>query len=104
MEYNVPVDVRTDKLIRKHESGDFISYNEFGKHIFRSLNGNEFYNRVDKINMNNTKIVSPEKQGRVHFSLAHEINQPRSRQIDEHHVEMQERHLGEYIFNLTYPL
>jgi hypothetical protein len=34
-EYNVPIDVNLDKLIRKHESGDFISYNEFGKHIFR---------------------------------------------------------------------
>ena len=39
MEYNVPVDANLDKLIRKHESGDFQSYNEFGKHIFRQLNG-----------------------------------------------------------------
>ena len=38
-EFNVPVDANLDKLIRKHESGDFISYNEFGKHIFRQLNG-----------------------------------------------------------------
>lgn len=38
-EYNVPIDTNIDKLIRKHESGDFISYNEFGKHIFRQLNG-----------------------------------------------------------------
>lgn len=34
-EYNVPIDSNMDKLIRKHESGDFQSYNEFGKHIFR---------------------------------------------------------------------
>ena len=33
----------------------------------------ETYNRVDKINMNNTKIVSPEKTGRNHFALAEEI-------------------------------
>lgn len=38
-EYNVKVDANLDKLIRKHESGDFVTYNEFGKHIFRSLNG-----------------------------------------------------------------
>jgi hypothetical protein len=38
-EYNVPVDATIDKLIRKHESGDFISFNEFGKHVFRKLNG-----------------------------------------------------------------
>ena len=33
--YNVPVDSNLDKLIRKHEAGDSISYSEFGKHIFR---------------------------------------------------------------------
>ena len=30
----------------------------------------EFYNRVDKINMNNTKIVSAEKTGTKHFNMA----------------------------------
>mmetsp|Transcript_48368 Transcript_48368/g.35570 ORF Transcript_48368/g.35570 Transcript_48368/m.35570 type:complete len:175 (+) Transcript_48368:501-1025(+) len=83
-----------DKLIRKHEAGDFVSYNEFGKHIFRQLNGTETYNRVDKINMNNTKIVSPEKTGKGHFSLAEEIKQPHSRDIDNLHIEQQARHLG----------
>ena len=39
MEYNVPVDATIDKLIRKHEAGDFQTYNEFGKIIFRQLNG-----------------------------------------------------------------
>lgn len=72
-EYNIPIDANLDKLIRKHECGDFVSYNEFGKNIFRQLNGTETYNRVDKINMNNTKIVSPEKAGKNHFSLADEI-------------------------------
>ena len=38
-QYNVPIDATMDKLIRKHESGDFISFNEFGKNIFRQLNG-----------------------------------------------------------------
>lgn len=37
------------------------------------LNRTEHYNRVDKINMNDTKIVSPEKKGKDHFSLASEI-------------------------------
>lgn len=104
-ELNVPVDANLDKLIRKHESGDFISFNEFGKNIFRQLNGyslfdclhcrSEHYNRVDKINMNNTKIVSPEKMGKQHFAYAGEIQQPKSRQIDNLHIEAQERHLGE---------
>jgi hypothetical protein len=38
-EYIVPNDAIIDKLIKKHESGDFQTYNEFGKHIFRQLNG-----------------------------------------------------------------
>lgn len=79
MEYNIPVDANIDKLIRKHESGDFQTYNQFGKEIFRKLNGDEFYNRVDKINMNSTKIVSPEKTGKGHFAMADEIKQPKSR-------------------------
>lgn len=44
--------------------------------------------------MNNTKIVSPEKTGKSHFSLADEIKQPKSRQLDEHHIEQETRHLG----------
>lgn len=55
----------------------------------------EFYNRVDKINMNSTTIVSPEKTGKGHFKLADEIKQPKSRDIDNHHIELQSRHLGE---------
>jgi hypothetical protein len=86
-ELNVPVDTNIDKLIRKHESGDHQTYNTFGKEIYRKLNGDEFYNRVDKINMNSTTIVSPEKTGKGHFTMADEINQPKSRQIDNHHIE-----------------
>ena len=47
----------------------------------------EHYNRVDKINMNNVKIVSPEKTGKPHFALANEIKQPKTRQLDELHIE-----------------
>jgi hypothetical protein len=39
MDHNVKVDAKLDQLIRRHEAGDFISYNEFGKEIFRKLNG-----------------------------------------------------------------
>ena len=103
---NVPIDANMDKLIRKHESGDFQTYNEFGKHIFRQLNGyvysfinnlyfsTDTYNRVDKIHMNNTKIVAPEKTGKNHFAFADEIKQPKSRAIDDHHIEQEGRHLG----------
>lgn len=73
------VDSQLDKLIRKHESGDFVNYNEFGKQIFRQLNGTELYNRVDKINLNNPKIVSPEKTGKKPFSQTQGIKDIHSR-------------------------
>ncbi len=44
--------------------------------------------------MNNTKIVSPEKTGKGHFNLAVEVKQPTSRQLDNHHIEMEQRHLS----------
>jgi hypothetical protein len=94
MEYNVPIDNQLDKLIRKHEAGDVQTYKEFGKHIFRQLNGTETYNRVDKINMNDTKIVAPEKTGKNHFALADEIKQPKTRALDDHHIGQEARHLG----------
>lgn len=31
----VKVDPKLETLIRKHEAGDSVTYNEFGKHIFR---------------------------------------------------------------------
>ena len=58
------------------------------------MHSDEFYNRVDKINMNSKVIVSPEKTGKGHFAMADEIKQPKSRQIDNLHIEQQERHLG----------
>jgi hypothetical protein len=51
------------------------------------MNSTEHYNRVDKINMNNPKIVSPEKTGKDHFALADEIKQPKTRQLDDFHKE-----------------
>lgn len=33
--YNVPIDAHLDKLLRRHDAGDFVTYNEIGKHVFR---------------------------------------------------------------------
>ena len=44
--------------------------------------------------MNNNKIVSPEKTGKSHFALADDNKQPQRRDIDNLHIEEQERHLG----------
>ena len=60
-------------------SANTSSDNLMGKNLSLISISTEFYNRVDKVNMNNVKIVSPEKKGKDHFALADEINQPRSR-------------------------
>jgi hypothetical protein len=90
----VSVDANLDKLIRRHESGDFISFNELGKHIFRQLNGTEAYNRVDKITLNNPKIVSPEKTGKKPFTQTETVRQAKTREQDQIAIETEGRHLG----------
>lgn len=68
-------------MIRRQECGDSVSYNTFGTHIFRQLNGSEAYNRVDKVNMNNVAIVAPEKSGKA-FSDADELAPRKKKQTD----------------------
>ena len=65
-----------------------------GKLIYRQLNGSELYNRVDKVNMNNPKIVSPEKTGKRPFTQVEGVEQIHSRKIDDLVIESQHRHLG----------
>lgn len=86
-EYNVTIEPQIDKLIRKHESGDFVSYNEIGKLVYRQLNGSDLYNRVDKVNMNNPLIVSPEKTGKKPFTQTESIKDATSRQTDDLAIE-----------------
>lgn len=66
-----------------------------GKSFALTADSSETYNRVDKINMNNTKIVAPEKTGTRHFNMADQIPQPKSRVVDDRHIEEQSRHLGD---------
>ena len=54
----VKVDAELDKMIRKHDAGDFVQYKDVGPRVFRQMNGSDDYNYVDKINMNNPNIVS----------------------------------------------
>lgn len=37
-DFKVDIDPQLDKLIRKHESGDFVSYVDLGKQVYRQLN------------------------------------------------------------------
>ena len=62
---DIPIDEKLDGMIRKQECGDSVSYNQMGTHIFRQLNGNDAYNRVDKPNMNNSKLVAPDNSGKA---------------------------------------
>jgi hypothetical protein len=94
MNRNITIDAEMDKLIRRQEAGDFVSQSDFGKKIYRELNGSELYNRPEKVNMNDTKVVSPEKTGKNHFAVGAEQKQPNSRKVDDEHISQQHRHLG----------
>ena len=68
-EKNITIDAEMDRLIRRQEAGDFVSQSDFGKKIYREMNGSDVYNRPEKVNMNDNKIVSPEKTGKNHFAI-----------------------------------
>lgn len=68
-----------------------------GKKLFYlilSLFSTEIYNRVDKINLNNTKIVSPEKTGKKPFTHIDPLKQIKTREVDDLAIETQIRHIG----------
>jgi len=50
-------------MLQKHEAGDTQSYNQFGKLIFRQLNGSELYRNNDKINLNTGEVSIPSELG-----------------------------------------
>ena len=64
-EHNIQIDEKINSLIRNTESGSTPSFNEFGKVVLRKLSGLDAYNRVDKISLNNDRIVTPSKAGRT---------------------------------------
>jgi len=68
-ERDIRVDEKINTLIRKTEAGNVPKFHEFGKIILRNLNGIDKYNRVDKINVNDNRIVTPGHTGRT-FGLA----------------------------------
>jgi hypothetical protein len=82
-----------DKLIRRQEAGDTVNFNDFGKVVFRQINGNEDYNRVDKINLNNPEIVhNPihKKKFEYHDNQAKKL----VGDIDQQHIVEQTRHIS----------
>ena len=58
-ERNILIDEKINALIRNTEAGSVPKFHDFGKVILRKLNGIDMYNRVDKINVNNDRIVNP---------------------------------------------
>jgi hypothetical protein len=91
-EHNIAIDERVNTLIRNTESGSIPPFNEFGKVILRKLTGLKAYNRVDKINLNNERIVNPAKVGRT-FGLIQAKVTPDSH--DDVITQRQTRYLGE---------
>lgn len=57
------------------------------------MNGSEIYNRVDKINMNDHKIVGAEKTG-TSFGFNNQIETKKKRALDDEHQSQQSRYTG----------
>lgn len=64
-EHDIAVSDKINTLIRCTEAGNVPKFHEFGKVILRQLNGTDKYNRVDKISINNNRIVTPGHAGRT---------------------------------------
>lgn len=91
---NIQMDAEMDRLVRRQEAGDFVSQSDFGKKIYKNLNGSDIYNRPDKVNMNDQQMISPEKTGKNHFAVGQDVKQAHSRKVDNTHMDAQQRHLG----------
>ena len=92
---DIPIDEKLDGMIRKQECGDNVSYNQMGTHIFRQLNGNDAYNRVDKPNMNNSKLVAPDNSGKA-FQVTE--GPKKKKLVDGQRVDEEARHVtGNYV-------
>jgi len=63
--YDIVINDKINTLIRNTEAGNVPKFNDFGKIILRQLNGTDKYNRVDKINVNNNRIVATGHTGRA---------------------------------------
>ena len=68
-ERDIIVNEKINTLIRNTEAGNTPKFHDFGKTILRQLNGTDKYNRVDKINVNSNRIVTPGHTG-IAFGLA----------------------------------
>lgn len=73
--HGVETDPQFDKLISKHEAGDFITHKDLGKEALRRVVDPAKYNHVDKINLQNPTYVVKEKVGKDPVSLTGEIGQ-----------------------------
>lgn len=71
----VQTDPKLDKLISKHEAGDFISHKEFGKEALRRVVEPTKYNHTNKINLLNPSYVVKEARGVDPVSFTEEIKQ-----------------------------
>jgi hypothetical protein len=89
----VEIDDKLALMIKREAAGDSQSYIAFGAHIFRKMNGSETYNRVDKINYNNLKIMGVEKVKNP-FGFAEELATKNRKTLDLDKIEEEERNLG----------
>lgn len=71
----VKTDAHFDKLIAKHEAGDFITHKDLGKEALRRVVAPSKYNLANKINLLNPSYLVKENQGKDPVKLTEEIKQ-----------------------------
>lgn len=71
----VKADPSLNKLIAKHEAGDFVSHKQLGKEALRRVVEPSKYNGANKINLQDPSYVVKDRQGRNPVDFTGEIQQ-----------------------------
>jgi hypothetical protein len=61
--HGVQADAQFNKLIAKHEAGNFVSHNQFGKEALRRVIDPAAYNHSNKVTLKNPSYVGKDNQG-----------------------------------------
>jgi hypothetical protein len=71
----VTFDNQLNKLVSKHEAGDFVTHKQLGKEALRRVIDPQKYNHADKVNLQNPSYVASDKRGKDPVSMTSEIKQ-----------------------------
>lgn len=75
-DHGVKTDPAFNKLISKHEAGDFVSHTQLGKEALRRVVEPSKYNHANKINLQNPSYVVQDNVGASPVKFSEAIKQP----------------------------